>query len=351
MTKRLAKLETLEQKVVDVDSKLSKLLSDLDARVAKNAENLASIDQRVDVNDFNMDGVKQELQQLKSENSTLKETISDIQAKTMMNNLIIGGIPETGDGNFPETAEKTMEAVNIWLEHLNNVAANRERGQAKAAETRSLKKKELRTETTPGGAATSTATTHRSSARSPNHSQAQSAPDVHNSPKVSESVPISNDNASVPSLFKFGLEKETSLHQSNTVFVTPVSSRTPRATTRGNGARQRAVSTFITSRERRSVSRASTSRKSKSMAADKSVTKAAQSSTGNDAVRQVHCSTATLAVSNTISHSEEDPLQSANNLPSAAASGGMQSGSTVSSDGGRPKQPVSAMSVIDIEQI
>ncbi|WAR02605.1 hypothetical protein MAR_009163, partial [Mya arenaria] len=66
--------------------------------------------------------------------------------------------------------------VNIWLEHLNNVAANRERGQAKAAETRSLKKKELRTETTPGGAATSTATTHRSSARSPNHSQAQSAP-------------------------------------------------------------------------------------------------------------------------------------------------------------------------------
>ncbi|WAR00538.1 hypothetical protein MAR_018991 [Mya arenaria] len=39
------------------------------------------------------------------------------------------------------------------------------------------KKKELRTETTPGGAATSTATTHRSSARSPNHSQAQSAPD------------------------------------------------------------------------------------------------------------------------------------------------------------------------------
>ncbi|XP_052809479.1 uncharacterized protein LOC128237945 [Mya arenaria] len=67
--------------------------------------------------------------------------------------------------------------VNIWLEHLNNVAANRERGQAKAAETRSLKKKELRTETTPGGAATSTATTHRSSARSPNHSQAQSAPD------------------------------------------------------------------------------------------------------------------------------------------------------------------------------
>ncbi|WAR13357.1 hypothetical protein MAR_027537 [Mya arenaria] len=68
--------------------------------------------------------------------------------------------------------------VNIWLEHLNNVAANRERGQAKAAETRSLKKKELRTETTPGGAATSTATTHRSSARSPNHSQAQSAPDI-----------------------------------------------------------------------------------------------------------------------------------------------------------------------------
>ncbi|WAQ95339.1 hypothetical protein MAR_028029 [Mya arenaria] len=72
-----------------------------------------------------------------------------------------------------------FEDVNIWLEHLNNVAANRERGQAKAAETRSLKKKELRTETTPGGAATSTATTHRSSARSPNHSQAQSAPDIY----------------------------------------------------------------------------------------------------------------------------------------------------------------------------
>ncbi|WAR02520.1 hypothetical protein MAR_009078 [Mya arenaria] len=75
-----------------------------------------------------------------------------------------------------EVIEKRLK-VNIWLEHLNNVAANRERGQAKAAETRSLKKKELRTETTPGGAATSTATTHRSSARSPNHSQAQSAPD------------------------------------------------------------------------------------------------------------------------------------------------------------------------------
>ncbi|WAR07361.1 hypothetical protein MAR_017319 [Mya arenaria] len=76
-----------------------------------------------------------------------------------------------------EVIEKRLK-VNIWLEHLNNVAANRERGQAKAAETRSLKKKELRTETTPGGAATSTATTHRSSARSPNHSQAQSAPDI-----------------------------------------------------------------------------------------------------------------------------------------------------------------------------
>ena len=32
----------------------------------------------------------------------------------MMNNIIIGGIPETGDRNFPETADKTMEAVH-WI--------------------------------------------------------------------------------------------------------------------------------------------------------------------------------------------------------------------------------------------
>ncbi|WAR02457.1 hypothetical protein MAR_009015 [Mya arenaria] len=47
-----------------------------------------------------------------------------------------------------------VEKVNIWLDHLTSVAANRKRGKAKAAETRSSKKRQAllkRIPTKPGG--------------------------------------------------------------------------------------------------------------------------------------------------------------------------------------------------------
>ena len=68
---------------------------ELDERVVKNAENITSITERVEMNDFEMEKAREEVQKLSEENGKLKQSLNDIQSKSMINNLIIGGIEES----------------------------------------------------------------------------------------------------------------------------------------------------------------------------------------------------------------------------------------------------------------
>lgn len=104
---RLGKLESLEQKVGDIDNKISKLWSDLDKRVSKNEEKISDVREAVEAHDFDIEKTKDEVQSLKSENRRIKDEVVDMQAKAMMTNLIIGGIAEKQN----ETMEQTKECV------------------------------------------------------------------------------------------------------------------------------------------------------------------------------------------------------------------------------------------------
>ncbi|XP_060569746.1 uncharacterized protein LOC132728137 [Ruditapes philippinarum] len=105
--KKLGKLESLEQKVGDIDNKISKLWSDLDKRVSKNEEKISDVREAVEAHDFDIEKTKDEVQSLKSENRRIKDEVVDMQAKAMMTNLIIGGIAEKQN----ETMEQTKECV------------------------------------------------------------------------------------------------------------------------------------------------------------------------------------------------------------------------------------------------
>ena len=92
---RLDKIDSLEKKVSEFDMKIGKLWTELDKRVVKNAENITSITERVEMNDFEMEKAREEVQKLSEENGKLKQSLNDIQSKSMINNLIIGGIEES----------------------------------------------------------------------------------------------------------------------------------------------------------------------------------------------------------------------------------------------------------------
>ena len=92
MNKRLDKLDSLEKKVNDIDVKVSKLWSDLDKRVTRNAENITYVDNKTRATDIELENTKSNLAALQKQNDTLKETLNDMQSKSMINNLIVGGI-------------------------------------------------------------------------------------------------------------------------------------------------------------------------------------------------------------------------------------------------------------------
>jgi len=148
-------------------------------------------------------------------------------------------------------------------------------------------------------------------------------PSIATSDKRLNNVPISKDGVHVPSVFNFG-----SVQENSTVVPTAALPRSSRAVVRGNGARQRAFSTVITSRERRSVSR---------------VPKCAQSSGGEamKSANKLHLSVATLCVKKSNPQPNKQPVKSVDNIPSQAASKVIQSGANVSLGGTKPKQPVS----------
>lgn len=111
VNKKLEKLDLLEKRINDVDSKVSRLWSDLDERVKVNAENVARVENRGEQSDFELAKAQEELATLKEQNQTLKDSINDIQSKSMINNLIIGGVDEV---NF-ETEEGTKQQVGAFL--------------------------------------------------------------------------------------------------------------------------------------------------------------------------------------------------------------------------------------------
>lgn len=109
MNSRLSKLELVEKKVSEMDIKINKLWSDLDSRVAKSADKLNSLEESVDVHVFSLDETRNQVTKLQTENKELKESLSSIQAKQMMNNLIIGGIKECEHETNDQTVTKVKE--------------------------------------------------------------------------------------------------------------------------------------------------------------------------------------------------------------------------------------------------
>ena len=111
VNKRLDKLDSLEKKVNDIDVKVSKLWSDLDKRVTKNAENITYINNKTGATDIELENTKSNLAALQKQNDMLKETLNDMLSKSTFNNLIVGGIKELEN----ETTEQTEAEFRNFL--------------------------------------------------------------------------------------------------------------------------------------------------------------------------------------------------------------------------------------------
>ncbi|WAR16438.1 hypothetical protein MAR_031032 [Mya arenaria] len=105
--------KSLEKKITDVDTKLNKLFTDTDKRVAKYTETITSIEEKCDVTDFNFDAMRKDVKTLQEKSRKLKESMIDINAKAMINNLIIGGIHEQGAGR--PNSKETHDAMHGFM--------------------------------------------------------------------------------------------------------------------------------------------------------------------------------------------------------------------------------------------
>ena len=108
---RLGKLDLLEKRVEDIDSKVTKLWSDLDARVKSNAANVTRIDNQSKQTDSQLKDAQKEISSLREQNKSIKNSLNDIQSKAMINNLIIGGVEEVPF----ETEEQTRDKLGVFF--------------------------------------------------------------------------------------------------------------------------------------------------------------------------------------------------------------------------------------------
>lgn len=111
VNKRLDKLDLLEKRVNEIDGKVSKLWTDLDQRVTSNTDNVTRLGEKVDSTEFDLGKTREELETLRTQNQNLKDTLVDMQSKSMINHLIIGGLDEAEN----ETAEVTEKAVRAFM--------------------------------------------------------------------------------------------------------------------------------------------------------------------------------------------------------------------------------------------
>jgi len=109
VNKRLDKLEILEQKVNNFESKLVSLWDDIDKRVSRNADRIDVVEQTLDSNNFDVGIARDEMKTLHRQNEELKEALTDIRAKSMMKNLIIGGLPDSADESDAEAESKVRD--------------------------------------------------------------------------------------------------------------------------------------------------------------------------------------------------------------------------------------------------
>ena len=79
--------------------------------MTKNAENITYVDNKTRATDIELENTKSNLAALQKQNDTLKETLNDMQSKSMINNLIVGGIKELEN----ETTEQTEAEFRKFL--------------------------------------------------------------------------------------------------------------------------------------------------------------------------------------------------------------------------------------------
>ena len=109
VNKRLEKLDTQGKRVNEIDGKVSKLWSDLDKRVTRNTERVTNAEEKADSNEFEIREARKNISELQKQNQSLKDTLTDIQPKSMISNLIIGGLDEAQDG-MAEDVGNTVRA-------------------------------------------------------------------------------------------------------------------------------------------------------------------------------------------------------------------------------------------------
>ena len=111
MNSRLSKLESVEKKVNSLDDKLNKLWTDLDKRVAKSEDRVSTLQDTVEAYDYELDNTKEKVTALQAENKKLRESLADLHSKSLMCNLIIGGIKETTN----ESPDQTLANVKNYF--------------------------------------------------------------------------------------------------------------------------------------------------------------------------------------------------------------------------------------------
>ena len=97
--------------------------------VTRNTERVTKTEEKIDTNEFDINEARKDISELQKQNQSLKDTLNDMQAKSMMNNLIIGGIAEAENGieeNVENTVRRFMlDDLKIPQEHVVDIKFER----------------------------------------------------------------------------------------------------------------------------------------------------------------------------------------------------------------------------------
>ena len=69
-------------------------------------------EEKVELNKFDINKARNDISDLQKQNQTLKDTVTDMQAKSVMNNLIIGDLDEVEEG-MAEDVEHTVRSFML----------------------------------------------------------------------------------------------------------------------------------------------------------------------------------------------------------------------------------------------
>jgi hypothetical protein len=114
---RLEKLDRVENRVIGVEKELKAVWAEVATRIKSVEDKLINMEDRADSVDFTVGEVEDRVHQLQVENRKLREGLIDMQARSMRDNLIFKGVPES-ETETAEDIEITLKKIFTDQLHL-----------------------------------------------------------------------------------------------------------------------------------------------------------------------------------------------------------------------------------------